>query len=67
MKKFGQIIFNIFMTIITIIVIWGAGSSIMDSVFKYGIILTILSLIVGIPIFMGVIVLSKIVDKKFKR
>lgn len=62
LNKISKVIFYMF----TFIVVWGAGSSIMDSFIEYGVIPTVLSFLIGIPVFIGAIALNKIVDKKLK-
>jgi uncharacterized membrane protein len=65
-KKFNQILGNTILIITSTLVTWSAGISVLNSFIQYGAIPTILSFIIGIPVFVGAITIVKLIENKLK-
>jgi hypothetical protein len=66
-NKYTQFIFNAFITVMTILLIWGTGNYIVKSYIDYGFIPTLISLIIGFPICISIIILTNMIDNKIKK
>jgi hypothetical protein len=64
MNIIRKVIENVILTVVALLVAWSAGSSIYNSIVTYGFVVTLLTLLIGIPIMMGAMALFKIVERK---